>query len=235
MRRCVTFGESPGADVRAYAVVADRGFDGHHRGRSPRRPGTRPSRQCRLPGRAQLSNVLAAVAVAVELRRAPRIEIETRVAGRCGRSRGAARPSRSPNGARLVDDSYNASPAAVQAMLSVRSPRRPAAGRRIAVLGEMLELGDRVAARCIEACGRAAADAGRRSCSSRLAAPTPTALPTAPSRAGCRADAHPCALPTAPPRRRPWRALVSAGDLVLVKGSRGTRTDLVVDRLREAD
>jgi UDP-N-acetylmuramoyl-tripeptide--D-alanyl-D-alanine ligase len=48
--------------------------------------------------------------------------------------------------AELIDESYNASPASVRAAIAVLGASRPGpAGRRIAVLGDMLELGDRSA------------------------------------------------------------------------------------------
>src|SRR6185503_6299952 len=62
------------------------------------------------------------------------------------------------SGAQLVDDSYNASPAAVRAMLAAMAAT-PVMGKRIAVLGEMLELGD-LSKALHERCGRAAAAAG---------------------------------------------------------------------------
>jgi UDP-N-acetylmuramoyl-tripeptide--D-alanyl-D-alanine ligase len=56
-------------------------------------------------------------------------------------------------GVTVIDDSYNASPAAVQAALAVL---RDVKGRRIAVLGDMLELGS-FSADAHEALGRDAA------------------------------------------------------------------------------
>ena len=102
--------------------------------------------------------------------------------------------------------------------------------RKIAVLGEMLELGahatgcTRSAARAAAAAGldlldrrrrRAGARAGRRG-ASRPGCPRPRSSTSATS-----AEAADLALQ----RMRP-------GDLVLVKGSRGIGTDVVVDRLK---
>lgn len=48
------------------------------------------------------------------------------------------------NGLLLIDESYNASPASVTAALEVLAMTKPtASGRRIAILGDMLELGER--------------------------------------------------------------------------------------------
>jgi UDP-N-acetylmuramoyl-tripeptide--D-alanyl-D-alanine ligase len=134
---------------------------------------------------------------------------------------------RTPGGATVLDDSYNSSPAALHRSLDVLAASRPS-GRRIAVLGEMLELGDQ-SLPLHEACGRAAAAAGverlvavgaaaaARLASAAVAAGLPAAAVTHVATSAEAADL--------------LAADVVAGDLVLVKGSRGVRTDVVVARL----
>jgi UDP-N-acetylmuramoyl-tripeptide--D-alanyl-D-alanine ligase len=129
-----------------------------------------------------------------------------------------------------VDDSYNASPSAMRAMLAALAIT-PTAGRRIAVLGEMLELGDDARALHAE-CGRAAA----------AAAVDELVVVGGPAADGLAEGAEVAGLPRARIHRfadsaaaSPFVAgLVRGQDLVLVKGSRGTRTDVIVDRLMEA-
>jgi UDP-N-acetylmuramoyl-tripeptide--D-alanyl-D-alanine ligase len=181
----------------------------------------------RLPGRAQLLNVLAAVAVAQEFG-VPAEQIESTVATLRPVSRRGTTVDL-PVGARLVDDSYNASPAAVRAMLAALAATQ-VAGRRIAVLGEMLELGE-AARRLHEVCGEAAARAGVDELVV-VGGPVADGLVAGALRAGLPPDrVHRYAdSATAAPG---VAALVRSGDLVLVKGSRGTRTDLVSDRLQE--
>jgi UDP-N-acetylmuramoyl-tripeptide--D-alanyl-D-alanine ligase len=106
----------------------------------------------------------------------------------------------------------------------------PVAGRRVAVLGEMLELGD--ASRTLhEACGRAAAAAG-------VAALVVVGGPAADAIVlGARAAGiGPAAVHRFADSRVAGDTvarLLGAGDVALVKGSRGTRTDLIVDRVVE--
>ncbi|MEO7192868.1 MAG: UDP-N-acetylmuramoyl-tripeptide--D-alanyl-D-alanine ligase [Vicinamibacterales bacterium] len=222
--RLRTFGESPSADVRAHDVV-DRGFDGTTASVTTR------TGICHLrvplAGRAHLFNVLAAMTVALEFG-IPLSTIEERVALlRPVARRGASLTLR--GGARLVDDSYNASPAAVLAALQALAAT-PADGRRIAVIGEMLELGSMSRA-LHEECGRTAArlaidvlmTIGGGDADALGAAAVAAGMPTA--RVYRFADSHLAAEQTT--------SLVGPGDLVLVKGSRGTRTDIVSDRLLE--
>ena len=112
-----------------------------------------------LVGRGNLANVLAATAVALRVRRAARRASSTRAAQlRPAAHRGEV--VRLADGVTIIDDSYNANPTATQAWRSTCSPAAPAP-RRIAVLGEMLELGDHATA-LHEDVGRAAARRRRR-------------------------------------------------------------------------
>ena len=223
--RRLLFGEAAGADIRA-RHVSDRGFDGSMADVDT--PAGSMRLHVPLAGRAQLSNVLAAAAVAIDLGVEPQDVVSRAAALRAVSRRGEV--ILLSNGVRLIDDSYNASPAAVRAMLSALAAT-PGAGRRLAVLGEMLELG--VSARALhESCGRAAAEGrvdqlvviGGLAADGLVDGAVAAGLPM--SRIHRFADSVTAAGEV--PK------LVRSGDLVLVKGSRGTRTDLVVDRLKEA-
>jgi UDP-N-acetylmuramoyl-tripeptide--D-alanyl-D-alanine ligase len=220
--RVITFGERQGADVRATDVV-DRGVDGTECVVDT--SAGRLAIAVSLPGRAQLQNVLAAVAVALEFG-VPPAAIEARAGDLAPvRRRGAVTTLGS--GVRVVDDSYNASPAAVRSMLLALAATRTT-GRRIAVLGEMLELGDQARA-LHEECGAIAAGAsidelvavGGAAAEGFVAGAVAAGLPAG------RAHRYASSADAADAVAR----LVRPGDLVLIKGSRGTRTDVIVDRL----
>jgi len=151
--RVLTFGEQVGADVRA-TRVSDLGVEGT--AADVTTPAGSMHLDVPLVGRAQLGNVLAAVAVAVDFG-VPLPAIAERTAALKAVARRSAVRTLA-NGVRLIDDSYNASPAAVEVMLAALAATRTT-GRRIAVLGEMLELGASAHA-LHEVCGRAAARAG---------------------------------------------------------------------------
>ena len=220
--RTVTFGESPAADVRA-VDIQDRGLDGTSATVvSPRGTARFVSP---LLGRANLANVLAATAVATECG-VPIEVVRDRVAtvGPADR-RGAVRRLRDE--ITVIDDSYNSSPAALtQALRTLGSERRVTG--RIAVLGEMLELGDHAASLHAE-CGRAAAATRLRQLFAIGGAPA-AALAQAAVEAGMpAADVH--YFVSSPEAAATVSAAVRPGDAVLVKGSRGIRCDVVVDRL----
>jgi UDP-N-acetylmuramoyl-tripeptide--D-alanyl-D-alanine ligase len=221
--RTVTFGLSERADVRASAVQP-RGVDGvaatiHTR--AGEFPVSSP-----LLGMGNLLNLLAATAAAVEMD-VPLAEI----AGRASSLRPAAHRGellRLPGGITLIDDSYNSSPSALRRALEVVGASSGSA-RKVAVIGEMLELGTH-ATRLHEACGRAAADAGLDLLVAVGGEPA-EALARAARDAGMPADAvaHVATTEDAIPL---VMTRVRAGDLVLVKGSHGIHTERVVERLK---
>ena len=132
----------------------------------------------------------------------------------------------------LIDDAFNANPASMAAALDVLIAATPqdgigrvGAGRRIAILGDMLELGP------TEATLHEAIAQHRN-----LNAIAPIHC------IGPRMKSLWLALPRA--QRGEWvetaaelairaRNLIDAGDIVLVKGSKGAKTSLVVDALRK--
>ncbi len=220
--RVTTFGIDREADVRA-DVVEDRGAEGTAaRVTTPR--GTIDLRTS-LIGRANLENVLAATAVALEFD----VPITT-IADRAARLRPAAHRGeivRLRDGVTVIDDSYNANPTATKRALGVLASA--GGGRRVAVLGEMLELGDYATSLHAEV-GRAAAATGIDVLVA-VGGPPAEALAAAAAAAGIAANrVHHYA--TSAEAADAVAALVQAGDVVLVKGSRGVRTERVVERLK---
>jgi UDP-N-acetylmuramoyl-tripeptide--D-alanyl-D-alanine ligase len=127
----------------------------------------------------------------------------------------------------LIDDSYNSSPAALRRALEVVANESHVT-RKVAVLGEMLELGDHALA-LHEVCGRAAAAAGVNVLFT-VGGPAARAMADAAIAAGMPSTAvH--SFDTSDEAAPIVVAAIRPGDLVLVKGSRGTRTDIVVDRI----
>jgi UDP-N-acetylmuramoyl-tripeptide--D-alanyl-D-alanine ligase len=217
--RCTTYGFAEDADVGAEDVTSlgSAGMRFVLREGGRRTPVTIPAL-----GRLGVHNALAGAAVGLAIGMAP-AAVATALAG------GFFAPHRTTLlGAgpwTVLDDSYNASPAAMAAALDllVTLP-----GRRVAVLGEMLELG-RASARAHRAVGvRAAAVAallvtvgagGREIAAGARRAGLPSAAVAE------TADAE-AALAALLPR-------LADGDVILVKGSRGVALDRLVDRLVE--
>jgi UDP-N-acetylmuramoyl-tripeptide--D-alanyl-D-alanine ligase len=221
--RKLTFGLELPADVQAFDV-ADRGVDGTSA--SVATPVGSFKLTTPLIGRGNLANILAATAVGVSFD----VPLST-MAERASRLQPAGHRGdvvRLARGLVVVDDSYNANPTATQGALDIlRTSRTP--GRRVAVLGEMLELGDRAIA-LHEAVGRAAAAAPLDLLVAVGGAPA-RALANAAMDAGlAKPNVH--YFETSDEAAASAASWVRAGDLVLVKGSRGVRTDKVVDRLK---
>jgi len=220
--RVVTFGTSEAATVRA-RDVEPLGIDGM-RARVSTPAGERIL-NTPLLGWGNLQNVLAASAAALEMDVA--LDAVVAAAGRLKSADRRGAVHRLRGGIVLVDDSYNSSPSALRQALDVVA-KETGAARKVAVLGEMLELGDQTAALHTEL-GRYAAtvglrllvtiggDGARRLADAALAAGMPASAITYFERSDLAASEV--------------ARHIRAGDLVLVKGSRGTRTDLVADRI----
>jgi UDP-N-acetylmuramoyl-tripeptide--D-alanyl-D-alanine ligase len=130
--RPLSYGTSSDADVRA-SEIESRGLEGvsfrlHWQGDSV-------AVSTGLPGRHIVSNTLAAAAVAL----ADGMPLRD-VAGALEQARVPLRLQvhRARGGATLLDDTYNASPASMAAALDLLAE---IPGRRVAVLGDMAELG----------------------------------------------------------------------------------------------
>ena len=221
--RTVTFGLSAAAQVRG-SDVEHLGLDGM--AATVTTPRGEMRMRTPLLGTGNLLNLLAAAAVAVELG-VPLPAIADRAASM------APAPHRGellrlPGGITLIDDSYNSSPAALKRSLETLHAATGSA-RKIAVLGEMLELGAH-AERLHQECGRAAADAGL-SLLIAVGGDGAQWLADSARRAGM-AESAVLYVPTSNDASEIALRKVRPGDLILVKGSRGIRTDLVVDRLK---
>jgi UDP-N-acetylmuramoyl-tripeptide--D-alanyl-D-alanine ligase len=211
--RSVTFGFSKCAEVRAETAEYGAG------GASFRAVGV--DFETELPGRHAVMNLLAAIAVAREFGIAPerlREPVRTFAAGKMRGQRSQH------NGVVVWNDCYNSNPEAAQSMIDVLG-ETPAA-TRIAVLGEMLELG-RAAEELHRQVGRYAAEHGADwligiggHARSMVEAAVAAGLPRGrahffedPGEAGefARRTARP-------------------GDAVLFKGSRGVRVERAMER-----
>ncbi|HUH17369.1 MAG TPA: UDP-N-acetylmuramoyl-tripeptide--D-alanyl-D-alanine ligase [Methylomirabilota bacterium] len=132
-----TFGLSPRADVRA-ADITTRGLAGTEL--TLIAPWGSRRVVSATPGRHLVPHALAAAAVAERFG----VPLDEVAAALAAGSRAAHRMHvvAAASGATLVDDTYNASPVSVAAALDFLAETPLAAGRRrIAVLGDMLELG----------------------------------------------------------------------------------------------
>jgi UDP-N-acetylmuramoyl-tripeptide--D-alanyl-D-alanine ligase len=123
------------------------------------------------------------------------------------------------NGATILNDSYNSNPEALKSM--IRTLAELPAQRRILVAGEMLELGEH-APEFHAVCGKAAAVAGIdvvvgvRGNAEHLAT------------AACAAGVEAIFLPGAPAAGQWLKQNLRAGDVVLLKGSRGVHLEQAI-------
>jgi len=134
----VTFGTVTGTDVRAQDVRTDRA------GRASFTlvaGGTSTEVALQLVGEHHVTNALAAAAVALRLGLAPAVVAERLSAARAT-SPHRMQVTERPDGVTVIDDSYNANPDSMRAALRALAVVAGRERRSVAVLGEMLELGE---------------------------------------------------------------------------------------------
>ena len=215
--RVITFGFSETADVRAeQAERSEAGTRFRVRGSG--------WFQTPLGGRHGVMNILAALAVARAFGFVPGEFADAVRALEVGEMRGRRLTHA---GVTIFDDCYNSNPEAVRAMLEVLQDTR--ALRRIAVLGEMLELGrwteslHREVGRHVAECGVNVLVGIRGAARQMADAAVEAGLP-----AGA---AYFFQDPTAAGDH--LRQLARQGDAILFKGSRGTRVERALERFLE--
>ncbi|HEX9031509.1 MAG TPA: UDP-N-acetylmuramoyl-tripeptide--D-alanyl-D-alanine ligase [Streptosporangiaceae bacterium] len=209
--RVVSFGRAAGADVRAVDVRLDRLS-------RPRftlaMPGGSAPVELRLHGEHNVTNALAAAALAAELGMEP-AEIAGRLSAAAAQSRWRMEVTERPDGVVVVNDAYNASPEAMTAALEALRVMA-AGGRAYAVLGRMAELGER-SREFHEQTGMAAARAG-------VAGLIAVGDEAAPMLTGAKAVAgfagELLAVPDGPAAVAAISERLRPGDVVLVKASR---------------
>ncbi|MCA1777125.1 MAG: UDP-N-acetylmuramoyl-tripeptide--D-alanyl-D-alanine ligase [Loktanella sp.] len=230
--RCVTFGESPSdwrlVEVRlstdATVLRATSGQDDY-------------LFRLAVAGRHFATNALGVIAVADAVGADPALAARDLVnwqppAGRGTRESVQLDQAQEDETLDLIDDAFNANPTSMEAAFEVLAASQPrdglgriVKGRRIAILGDMLELGP----------DEVDLHQGLAALSSLSAVSTVHCV-------GPRMRALYDALPEA--MRGHWKEdaaalakqvaqIVDAGDIVLVKGSKGSKVSLVVDAIRK--
>jgi UDP-N-acetylmuramoyl-tripeptide--D-alanyl-D-alanine ligase len=178
-----------------------------------------------LPGRHNVTNALAAAAICHALG----VSLDAIVSGleRLPRLPMRMEIERLSGALTVINDAYNANPASMRSALAVLG--EATTGRRVAVLGEMRELGDASAAAHREV-GRVAAERGVSFLI--LVGAKAEEMRAGAVEAGMDASAVAVVASHAEAARR-VRDYVQPGDVVLIKGSRGARMEQVLAHLRE--
>jgi len=218
--RVVTYGFAADADVRAESVES-AGLEGMRF----TLVATGERQDAAIPGLGRLAvhNALAAAAVGLAAGLDPGRVVAALARGWSAPHRGAIVRA---GGVTIVDDAYNASPASVEAALELLAGLP---GRRIAVLGEMLELG-------------AEDEEGHERVGAAAAAVVDRLIVVGDGAAGIDRGARKAGIP---PERSEVVAdrgaaldrlleVLRPGDVVLVKASRGIALELLVEDLRAA-
>jgi UDP-N-acetylmuramoyl-tripeptide--D-alanyl-D-alanine ligase len=218
--RVVRFGRSAAAQVRATDVVLnDRGCPSF---RLVTPAGETPV-QLAVPGEHQVSNALAAAAVALDLGAAP-----AGIAAVLGRylpaSRWRLEVTDRPDGVTVVNDAYNANPESVAAALRTLVAMASSQRRSWAVLGPLAELGE-TETEAYRKIGALAVHLGV----DRLVVVGERARPV--YRAAVAAGSVPVLVPDVPAALEFLRGELAPGDVVLIKASRAVGLERVAQGL----
>jgi len=212
--RVVYFGSGPCADPQILSVDEDLGGL-HIDYRAEERHG---SFTLQMLGAHNASNAVAGLAVALEAG----VDLDAAVKAIASLGAGDKRGQvLEIAGATILNDSYNSNPEALRSMIHTLAAR-PAAGRRILIAGEMLEMGEHGPALHI-ACGRAAAEAGL----DLVVAVQGNAEHLAT--AACAGGVPAVFLRDAETAGQWLVQNLRAGDVVLVKGSRGVHLERAIE------
>lgn len=220
--RVVTYGLSAGADFRAERIV-DRGAFGSEFDFAG--SAGRVRLELAIPGRHAVVNALGALAAAsvwgVGAAEAQRVFGDLRPASMRGEL------LQFEDGSALINDAYNSSPEALEAMIEMFAAT-PGFERRILAAGEMLELGPRSAELHRETGSKAAA-AGRIDWIIGVQGNAAEIIE------GAAAGGHPRSrtkfFANSGEAAKFLAELVAPGDLLLVKGSRGVKMERIVEAL----
>jgi len=222
--RVLSYGRSRGCDLRLIEAHMEQGsgsppevrlvFTVEHRGR--RVAGALPG-----AGLYMADNALAALAVAAGLERPLDESAQALEAYQPVGQRG--RLEAGPGGLTILNDAYNANPCSMDAALDTLCAL--SAARRVALLGDMLELGDAE----LELHRALLEGALERSlhlvgaCGERMMAAS----------AGLDGEGRLVVAPDAPALARAMAPLLREGDLVLLKGSRGMAMERILRELHD--
>lgn len=220
--KVIFYGQDPGFDLYPREVTPEAGGNrfvavAH---------GTAEEFFVPLPGRHNVINSLAAIAVGRELG----LETEEIRDGLSAANLTAMRLEISLwNGVKIINDAYNANPASTRAAVQVLAEMAGEKSRKIAVLGDMLELGER-SEQAHREVGRAAGEAGL----DLLAAVGDRSrhIGLGAGEAGL-SSGRIRYYPTAREAAREMKKMLRPGDVVLVKGSRGMKMEEFIIALKE--
>lgn len=182
----------------------------------------------RLPvlGVHNVVNALAAIAVGIRLR----LTHEEMAAGLANVRTPPMRLERMQfGGITVINDAYNANPSSMKVAFEVMN-RLPGIGRRVFVLGDMRELGDKAVA-CHQALGR---EAGRSTAQVVIAVGAYARIVADGATTTAGTGKRIYGFPTVEAAEEKIGSLIEEGDTVLFKASRGVRLERLIERLKKA-